>query len=159
LPNLWAIGDATGRSLLAHSASAMGRAVIDAIAGKDASIPWKAFPWVVYGEPEAAGVGMTEAEVQAAGIAYAKVSLPARANGRFLAENGMAAHGLCKLLAEKGTGRLLGVHLVAPYAGETVWGLQYALMNGATVRDLEAAVFPHPTVSELVHDALGGIGI
>lgn len=157
LPGLWAIGDVTGRSLLAHSASAMGRAVVETLAGHGAAIPWKSFPWVVYGEPEAAGVGMTEAEIQSAGLPYAKVSLPARANGRFLAENGMGAHGVCKALAEKGTGRILGVHIVAPYAGEAIWGMQYAIMNGATVSDLERAVFPHPTVSELMHDALGGI--
>lgn len=159
VPGVWAIGDATGRSLLAHSASAMGRAVAELIAGRKASVPWKAFPWVVYGEPEAAGVGMTEAELQAAGIEYVKSSLPARANGRFLAENGMGAHGLCKVLAAKADGRVLGVAIVSPYAGEMIWGMQYAIMNGATVHELERAVFPHPTVSELFHDALGGLGL
>lgn len=159
VPGVWAIGDATGRSLLAHSASAMGRAAVLAIAGKEATVPWKAFPWVVYGEPEAAGVGMTEAEVQAAGIDYAKASLPARANGRFLAECGMGAHGVCKVLADKKTGKLLGIHIVAPYAGEMIWGFQYALACGATVHDLESTVFPHPTVGELAHDALGALGL
>lgn len=156
---VWAIGDVTGRSLLAHSASAMGRAVAELIAGREASVPWQALPWVLYGEPEAAGVGRTEDELKAAGVDYAKVSLPARANGRFLAEYGMAAHGLCKLLADKASGRLLGATVVGPYAGELIWGLQAAMARGATAGELEQAVFPHPTFSEIVHDALGGLGL
>jgi len=157
VPGVWAIGDATGRSLLAHSASAMGRAVAETIAGRAATVPWKALPWVVYGDPEAAGVGLTEAEAAAAGYAAVKSSLPARANGRFLSERGLAAHGLCKLVADKATGRLLGAHIVAPYAGEMIWGMQYAIARGATVADLEKTVFPHPTVSELFHDALSAL--
>ncbi len=157
VPNVWAIGDATGRSLLAHSASAMGRAVVDLIAGKTATIPWKALPWVVYGEPEAAGVGLTEAEALASGIEFVKSSLPARTNGRFLAENGINAHGICKIIAEKSSGRILGAHLVCPYAGEIIWGMQYAIMRGSTAHELESLVIPHPTVSEILHDALGGL--
>jgi len=157
VPSIWAIGDVNGKSLLAHSASAMGRAVARTIAGKKTDIPWAYFPWVVYGDPELAGVGLTEQEVQKTGIEYVKSSLPARANGRFLAENGMTAHGLCKILAEKNSGRILGAHIVSPYAGEIIWGMQYAIMNGATVAELENAVFPHPTVSELFHDAIGGL--
>lgn len=165
VPGVWAIGDATGRSLLAHSASAMGRAVAELIAAgeatreatREATIPWKALPWVVYGDPEAAGVGMTEAEAKAAGYDAVKSSLPARANGRFVAERGVAGHGLCKLVADKASGRLLGAHIVAPYAGEMIWGMQYAIARGATVDDLERTVFPHPTVSELFHDALSAL--
>lgn len=159
VPGVWAIGDVTGRSLLAHSASAMGRAVAKLIAGREASVPWQALPWVLYGEPEAAGVGKTEDELKAAGVDYAKVSLPARANGRFLAEYGMSAHGLCKLLADRTSGRLLGATVVGPYAGELIWGLQAAMARGATAAELERAVFPHPTFSEIVHDALGGLGL
>ncbi|HBO42127.1 MAG: dihydrolipoyl dehydrogenase [Spirochaetes bacterium GWD1_61_31] len=156
-PNIWAIGDVNGRSLLAHSASAMGRAVAALIAGQSATIPWQAFPWVVYGDPEAAGVGLTEAEAQSAGIEYRKAALPARTNGRFLAENGVTGHGLVNILAAKADGRVLGVHLVCPYAGEMIWGMQYAIANGATIHDLEQVVFPHPTVSELLHDAAGSL--
>ncbi|MBU0928464.1 MAG: dihydrolipoyl dehydrogenase [Spirochaetes bacterium] len=156
-PGVWAIGDATGRSLLAHSASAMGRAVAESLAGRASSVPWKALPWVVYGDPEAAGVGMTEAEALSAGFDVVKSSLPARANGRFLAERGLAAHGLCKMVADRASGRLLGAHIVAPYAGEMIWGMQYAIARGATVAELRSAVFPHPTVSELFHDALSAM--
>lgn len=157
IPSIRAIGDVNGRSLLAHSASAMGRAVIRQLAGEDVKIPWQYFPWVVYGEPEIAGVGMTEADVQKAGLDYAKAAIPARANGRFLAEQGMTAHGLCKLLLEKTSHRILGAHIVSPYAGEMIWGMQYALSRGATLADLEQTVFPHPTIGELFHDTAGAL--
>lgn len=154
IPGIWAIGDVTGRSLLAHSASAMGMAVADTIAGKKSNIPWDAIPWVVYGDPEAAGVGMTEKEAVNQGYEVHKASIPARANGRFMAEKGVSAQGLVKLLEDKRTGRLLGAHLAAPYAGEIIWGMQYAIMNKAGIKDLSKIVFPHPTIGELFHDAI-----
>ncbi len=163
VPGVWAIGDVTGRAQLAHTASAMGRAVSLYIAGmlkrnenpeqSRLHIPWESFPWVVYGEPECAGVGLTEAQAQEAGIDYVKAVIPARANGRFLAEQGQTSHGLCKMLADRQTSKIIGVHLVLPYAGEMIWGMQYALAHGATVYDIAATVFPHPTVSEILHDA------
>ncbi|MBL8968651.1 MAG: dihydrolipoyl dehydrogenase [Spirochaetaceae bacterium] len=152
-PGVWAVGDVTGRALLAHSASAMGEAAVDGILGKPRSIAWKAIPWVVYGDPECAGVGMTEEEAKASGLDCAKVLLPARVSGRFLAENGQAAQGAVKLLAEKGTGRLLGATLVTPYAGEMVWGLQPLVARGAKAEELKGMIFPHPTVSELLREA------
>lgn len=150
---VWAVGDATGRALLAHAASAMGECAVEGILGKPRAFAFKAVPWVVYGDPECAGVGMTEAEARAAGLDCAKILMPARVSGRFLAENGQAAQGAVKLLAERGTGKLLGVGLVAPYAGEMVWGLQPLLARGATVAELREMIFPHPTVSELIREA------
>mgnify|MGYP005838099713 CR=1 FL=1 len=164
VPNVWAIGDVTGRAQLAHTASAMGRAVSLYIAGMikrnekpeqgSVQIPWESFPWVVYGEPECAGVGLTETQAEKAGIEYVKAVIPARANGRFLAEQGQMAHGLCKMLTDKATKKIIGVHLVLPYAGEMIWGMQYALMQGATVYDIAKTVFPHPTISEIMHDCV-----
>ncbi|GAB1433640.1 dihydrolipoyl dehydrogenase [Spirochaetota bacterium] len=154
VPGIWAIGDVTGKSFLAHSASAMGVAIADMLAGKKASIAWHAMPWVVYGDPEAAGVGMTEKEAINAGYDIKKVSIPARANGRFMAEKGISGHGLVKLVADKNDGTLLGAHLLAPYASEIIWGMQYAVMNKARVHELLNIIFPHPTISELFYDAL-----
>ncbi|HUX37485.1 MAG TPA: dihydrolipoyl dehydrogenase [Rectinemataceae bacterium] len=153
VPGIYAIGDVTGRSLLAHSASAMGEIAVETIRGKPRAMAWKAVPWVVYGDPECAGVGMTEEEAKAEGIDYAKAVIPARVSGRFLAENGQGAHGAVKLLAAKADGRILGATLVASYAGESIWGLQGMVERGATVTELEQRIFPHPTVSELFHEA------
>ena len=153
VPGIWAVGDVTGRALLAHMASAMGEAAVEGILGKPRSIAWKAVPWVVYGDPECAGCGMTEEEAQVAGIETIKSLLPARVNGRFLAENGQTGQGAVKLLAEKATGRLLGLTLVAPYAGEMIWGVQPFVERKAEVGELARAIFPHPTVSELIREA------
>lgn len=153
VPGLWAIGDVTGRALLAHTASAMGEAAVEGILGKPRSIAWKAVPWVVYGDPECAGCGMTEEEAAAAGLAVEKVVVPGRVNGRFLAENGQTAQGGVKLLGEKGSGRLLGLTIVAPYAGEMIWGVQPFVARKATVTEIATAIFPHPTVSELIREA------
>jgi dihydrolipoamide dehydrogenase len=153
IPGVWAVGDVTGRALLAHSASAMGEAAVEGMLGKPRSIAWKAIPWVVYGDPECAGCGLTEEEALAQGLAVAKCVLPARVNGRFLAENGQAAQGGVKLLAEKATGRILGLTIVSPYAGEMVWGIQPLLARGACLSELARAIFPHPSVSELLREA------
>lgn len=150
---VWAAGDVTGRALLAHTASAMGEAVVEGIGGKPRSIAWQALPWVVYGEPECAGCGMTETAAKEAGIETKKAVLPARANGRFLAENGVTGQGGVKLLAEAGSGRILGLTIVSPYAGEMIWGAQSLIARGATVEELKGAIFPHPTVSELIREA------
>ncbi len=150
---IWAVGDVTGRALLAHSASAMGEAAIDGILGNPRPIAWNAIPWVVYGSLEAAGVGMTEEEAKAKGLDYAKITVPARANGRFVAENGIAGNGGVKLLAEKGSGKILGIHFVDAYAGEQVWGAQRLVAAGAKVADIAGMIFPHPTVVELLRDA------
>lgn len=150
---LWAVGDVTGRALLAHTASAMGEAAVEGILGRPRSIAWKAIPWVVYGDPECAGCGMTEEEAAAAGIETIKAVLPARVNGRFLAENGQTAQGAVKLLAEKASGILLGATIVAAYAGEMIWGLQPFVARRAKVEEVAKTIFPHPTVSELIREA------
>ena len=82
-----------------------------------------------------------------------KAVVPARANGRFLAENGVTGQGGVKLLAEAQSGKILGLTIVAPYAGEMIWGAQELMARGATVDELKAAIFPHPTVSELIREA------
>ncbi len=153
VPGVYAVGDVTGRALLAHAASAMGEIAVEAVLGHPRPFAWKAVPWVVYGDPECAGVGMTEAEATAGGVECVKAVLPARVSGRFLAENGQTAQGAVKLLAEKGSGRLLGATLVAPYAGEMIWGLQPLVARGAQVCELREAILPHPTVSELIREA------
>jgi len=150
---IWAAGDVTGRAQLAHTASAMGEAVVDGILGKPRAISWNSLPWVVYGDPECSGCGLTEGAAAKAGIAIKKAVLPARANGRFLAENGVTGQGAVKLIAAEADGRLLGATIVAPYAGEMIWGMQDLIARGATAAELKTAIFPHPTVSELIREA------
>lgn len=160
LPGVWAVGDVTGRSLLAHAAYRMADvAASDILAGGGASrasgvMRYGAVPWAVYGITEAAGVGMTEQEAQGKGLDVKKASLPIRVSGRFCAENGFAAPGAVKVLADRATDRILGVHVVGSYASEMIWGAAALLEQELRVRDAVEVIYPHPTVCEAIRDAL-----
>ena len=160
LPGVWAVGDVNGRSQLAHSAYRMAEvAAADMLAdGGEAAagsrMNYAAVPWVVYGMPEAAGVGITEQEAQAKGIAIKKASLPMRVAGRFCAENGFAAPGSVKVIADAADERILGVHLVGSYASEMIWGAAALIERGLRVAEARELIFPHPTVSEAIREAL-----
>ncbi len=164
LPGVWAAGDVTGRSLLAHSAYRMAEvAVADVLARAGAAVPgermrYDAIPWVVYGMPEAAGVGLTEQEARARGVEVKKASFPLRAVGRFAAENGLSAPGAAKLLADAATGRVLGVHVVGAYASELIWGAAVLVEQELRIADLKQIVFPHPTVCEAIREAAWELG-
>ncbi len=160
VPGIWAAGDVTGRSQLAHSAYRMAEVAsldIEAILAGEAggAMRWRgeAVPWAVYSLPEAAGVGMTEQEAKAKGLEVKSLRIPLRASGRFASENGFQAHGAVKLVAEAGTGRILGVHGVGSYASETIWGGAVLIEQETRVAELREIIMPHPTVWELLRDA------
>jgi dihydrolipoamide dehydrogenase len=160
LPGVWAAGDVTGRSLLAHSAYRMAEvavcdiaAVLDGTGKGSERMRYDAVPWAVYSIPEAAGVGITEQEAKARGIEIKKASMLLRVSGRFAAENGFAAQGALKLIAEASSGRILGLHAVGAYASETIWGGAALIEQEMRVPDVKSLIFPHPTVYELIRDA------
>jgi len=164
LPNVWAVGDVTGRSLLAHAAYRMGEIAVANILDSAAStkgevMRWDTIPWAVYAMPESAGVGLTEAEAMRRGLDVAAVTVPLVLSGRFVAENGLSRAGAVKLIAEKGTGIVKGIHMLGTYAPETIWGAATALESEFTVTDLRQVVFPHPTVSEGIREAVWAIRI
>ena len=159
LPKVWAVGDVTGRSLLAHTAYRMAEvATANILRGDDAArkgetMRWDAIPWAVYSIPEAAGIGLTQQEAERRGLSVLTSSVPLRVSGRFVAESGFAAPGTAKLIAEAGTGRIIGVHIVGAYASETIWGASAVIEEELSVADLRQLVFPHPTVSEAIREA------
>lgn len=114
---------------------------------------WDAIPWAVYSIPEAAGVGMTEKDARARGFEPACVKIPLRASGRFVAENGFLAHGAVKLVTDKATGRILGLHGVGSYASEAIWGGAVLIEKEVLASELGELILPHPTVWELIRDA------
>jgi dihydrolipoamide dehydrogenase len=160
LPMVWAVGDVTGRSLLAHSAYRMAEvAAADILAGGGSAkgpalMRYGAVPWVLYGLTEAAGVGMTEQAAIEAGFEVKKASLPLRVSGRFCAEAGFAAPGSVKVVADRASDRILGVHIVGSYASEMIWGAAALIEQEMRVRDAKEIVFPHPTVCEAIRDAI-----
>jgi dihydrolipoamide dehydrogenase len=154
LPGIYAIGDVNGKSLLAHSASRMGEVAVNTILGKTDRMRYGAVPWALYTDPEAAGCGMTEAQAKEKGFAVKTATMQMRANGRFLAEQGKKEPGMCKVVVEEGTGLLLGVHMLGVYSSEIIHSAAVMLEMELRVQDIKEIVFPHPSVSEIIKDAL-----
>ena len=152
LATVYAIGDVNGRSLLAHSASRMAEVAVSNIFGsKSMRMRYQAIPWAVYGNPESAGCGITEAEAAKLGIPVRSQTVQMRANGRFLAEHGKKGAGLVKVICHAQTGAIVGVHLLGPYSSEMIWGAS-ALIE-AELRVRMSRSYFHPSVSELIKDA------
>ena len=152
LPNVYACGDITAFSLLAHTAVSEAEVAIDHILGKPHAMSYKAIPGVVYTNPEIAGVGRTEDELQAAGVDYQVKKIPMAFSGRFVAENEMG-NGVCKLLLD-GEGTLIGAHLLGNPASELIVIAGMAIEQGMKAEQLTRFVFPHPTVGEILKEAL-----
>ncbi len=159
LPNVWAVGDVTGRSLLAHAAYRMAEIVVAHILDPEQArrtgqtLRVDTIPWAVYSIPEAAGVGLTETQAKARGIEVVTATVPLVLSGRFVAENGLKAPGAVKIVVEKASRVVRGIHLVGPYSPETIWGAAAVLESEYTLDDLRQVVFPHPTVSEGIREA------
>jgi dihydrolipoamide dehydrogenase len=166
IPGIWAAGDVTGKSLLAHSAYRMAEVAVADISsyldGKAAAslsnrMRYDAVPWAVYGITEAAGVGITEQEAAAKGIAILKSGLPMKISGRFAAENTFAGQGAVKVIASAENRRILGIHAVGAYASEFIWGGAALIEQEFRIEDVKQMIFPHPTVCELIRDAVWGL--
>ena len=163
LPGVWAVGDVTGRSLLAHAAYRMGEIaaahILDpaAAARGGQRLRTDTIPWAVYSMPEAAGVGLTEAQATGRGHQVVTATVPLAVSGRFVAENGVRGAGAVKLIADAATRQVLGVHMLGSYAPETIWGAAAVLETELDVDDLRQVVFPHPTVSEGIREAAWAI--
>ncbi|KKB46900.1 dihydrolipoyl dehydrogenase [Parabacteroides sp. HGS0025] len=153
LPNVYACGDITAFSLLAHTAVSEAEVAVKHILGKARDgMSYKAIPGVVYTNPEIAGVGKTEEELQAEGIPYTVKKLPMAFSGRFVAENEQG-NGVCKLiLAEDET--VIGAHLLGNPASELIVIAGLAIEKGMKADELRSIVFPHPTVGEIIKEAL-----
>ncbi|QBC44822.1 dihydrolipoyl dehydrogenase [Iodobacter fluviatilis] len=151
LPHVWAIGDVVRGPMLAHKASDEGVAVAERIAGQHPHIDFNNIPWVIYTSPEIAWVGQTEEQLKAAGVEYKKGQFLFSANGRALALG--EAKGFVKMLADKTTDRILGVHIVGPFASELIAEAVVAMEFNASSEDIARIVHAHPSLSEALHEA------
>lgn len=152
-PTVYACGDLTGFSLLAHTAVREAEVAVHHILGKDDAMSYRAIPGVVYTNPEIAGVGETEESLQKKGIAYRVSKLPMAFSGRFVAEN-EGVNGVCKLLlGEDDT--VLGAHVLGNPASEIIVAAGMAVEMKLKAEDWQKIVFPHPTVGEIFKEALG----
>jgi dihydrolipoamide dehydrogenase len=151
-PNVYAAGDITGFSMLAHTAFREGEVAINHIIGLNDKINYNSIPGVVYTNPEMAGVGKTEEELKAAGLKYSIMKLPMAYSGRFIAEN-ETGNGYCKLIVDTSE-KIIGCHLVGNPASELIVTAGIAIEKNFTVEDFKRIIFPHPTVGEIIHESL-----
>ena len=153
VPGVYAAGDVTGFSLLAHTASREGEVAVNDMLGKEDRMRYDAIPGVVYTNPEVAGTGLTEAEAAKKGLEVSVLKLPMAYSGRFVAEN-ERGEGLCKVVVDNASRRVLGVHMLGNPCSEIIQGACIAIEQGITVEQLREVVFPHPTVSEILKETV-----
>jgi len=149
--DVYAIGDITGKIQLAHVASAQGMAAAANCAGQDRAMRYDRVPACIYTSPEIAYVGLSEDAARAQGLEVEVGSFNIAANGRCLVMNENT--GLAKVIAEKGSGRILGCQIMAPRATDMIAEIAAVMEHGGTVETLSNVIHPHPTVSEIIAEA------
>jgi dihydrolipoamide dehydrogenase len=151
LAGIFAIGDLIRGPMLAHKAEEEGIAVAEIVAGKPGEVDYRVVPSVVYTWPEIASVGKSEEALKQEGVAYNKGTFPFRANGRALA---MASEdGLVKILADKRTDRVLGAHILGPWASDLIAEAVSVMEFGGSAEDIARTIHAHPTLSEAMREA------
>jgi dihydrolipoamide dehydrogenase len=154
VPGIFAIGDTIGGAMLAHKAEEEGYVCAELIAGQSGHIDYNAIPGVVYTWPEVAGVGKTEEQLKEDGVEYKVGKFPFSANARARANND--TDGFVKILSDKTTDRILGVHIIGPEAGDLIQEAVVAMEFGASAEDLARTSHGHPGLSEAVKEAALG---
>lgn len=152
IPNVYAAGDVTGFSLLAHTAIREGEVVVNNITGRKDVMRYRAIPGVVYTNPEFSGVGLTEEAAKKDNIEYDVIQLPMAYAGRFVVEN-EGGEGVIKLIVGKQYREVLGVHMLGNPSSEMIYGAAMAIEMEITLKQVQEVVFPHPTVSEIFKEA------
>ncbi|GBG65266.1 Glycine decarboxlase L-protein (GDC-L) [Chara braunii] len=151
VPSVYAIGDVIPGPMLAHKAEEDGVACVELLAGKAGHVDYNTVPGIVYTHPEVAMVGKTEEELKAAGVEYRAGKFPFLANSR--ARTIEDADGLVKILADKKTDKILGVHVMGPNAGELIMEGVLAMQYGGASEDIARTCHGHPTLSEAIKEA------
>lgn len=151
VPNIYAIGDLTGKLLLAHLGSHMGIVAAENIMGHKTRMDYRSVPAPIYTSPEVASVGLTEEEARTANYDVLTGRFPFRPLGRAMALN--EQEGMVKIVADRKYGELLGVHIIGPYATELIHEAVIAIKLEATVEELMTNIHAHPTLSEAIGEA------
>jgi dihydrolipoamide dehydrogenase len=157
VPGVYAIGDVIAGPMLAHKAEDEGVAVAEVLAGQHGHVNYDVIPGVIYTAPEVATVGKTEEQLKAEGRAYKVGKFSFMGNGRAKAH--FATEGFVKVLADKATDRVLGVHVIGPMAGDLIHEYCVAMEFGASAEDVARTCHAHPTFSEAMREAALACGI
>ena len=152
-PEVYAAGDVNGRSMLAHTAYREAEVAVNTMLGKRDNMRYDAIPAVLYTNPELSGVGYTEAAAAAAGLDARTVTLPMRYSGRYVAEN-EGGDGIFKLVVNNRDNTILGAQALCNYSSEFIIAAASFIEQRLTLDDIKEIVFPHPTVSEIIREAV-----
>lgn len=153
ISGVYAAGDVNGKSMLAHTAYREAEVCINTILGKKDRMRYNAVPGVIYTYPEVASVGETEETAAQKGYEFKTVKLPMGYSGRYLAETEKGT-GIVKLVVDTKYDRVLGLHMIGSYVSEMIYGASLMIETELRIDDIKELVFPHPTVSEVIREAL-----
>ncbi len=153
VPGVWAAGDVNGKSMLAHTAYREGEVCINNILGKKDRINYNSIPSVIYTNPEVASVGETTESCKAKGIDAKIDTVTLKYSGRYVAEN-EHGNGVVKIITDKAHNNIIGVHMYGTYASEIIYGAAMMVETEMRVTDVQKLVFPHPTVCEVIREAM-----
>ena len=151
--NVYAAGDVNGKIMLAHTAYREAEVAVNDMLGKKDRMRYNVIPSVIYTHPEAGTVGETEESAKAKGLDVKTVSIPMTYSGRYVAEN-TDLTGVCKLVVNKATNTLIGAHIIGSYAGEFIVSVSELIDLEVDIENIKKLVFPHPTVCEIVREAV-----
>ncbi len=151
VPGIFAVGDVSGPPMLAHKATKEGEICAEVIAGKASAKDWVTIPGIIFTDPEIATVGLTEAQAKEQGLEVKVGRFPFAALGRAMSIR--ETDGFVKVLTDKASGRVLGIHIVGPSASDLISEAALALEMVATAEDIALTVHPHPTLGEALMEA------
>ncbi len=154
--NVYATGDVNGKVMLAHTAYRESEVAINNILGKKDRMRYNVIPSVIYTNPEVGSVGETEESAKQKGYDVKVVSIPLTYSGRYIAEN-TTLDGICKLVVNNKTNTLIGAHIIGSYAGEFIVSVSAMIDLEVDIENIKKLVFPHPTVCEIVREAIFSI--
>ncbi|MEX1307641.1 MAG: dihydrolipoyl dehydrogenase [Eubacteriales bacterium] len=153
VPEVYAAGDVDGQSMLAHTAYREAEVAVNNMLGEHDSMRYTAVPAVIYTNPEVAGVGMTEAMAKEKGMDVTVKTVNMNYSGRYMAEN-EGGDGVIKIVVDNQSNKLIGVHMIANYASEIIYGAGLMVEREMTVNEIKKIIFPHPTVGEIIREAI-----
>ena len=153
VPGVYAAGDVNGKSMLAHTAYREGEVCINNILGKKDRINYDSIPSVIYTNPEVAGVGETADSVKAKGLDAKVQTVTLKYSGRYIAEN-EHGNGILKVITDNKHHNIIGLHMIGSYASEIIYGAAMMVETEMRVADIQKLVFPHPTVGEVIREAM-----
>ncbi len=153
IANVYACGDVNGKVMLAHTAYREAEVAVNTILGKKDAMRYNVIPSVIYTNPEVGSVGETEESAKEKGLDVKCVNIPLTYSGRYIAENSDLS-GICKIVVNKKTNTLIGAHVIGSYSGEYIVAVSAMIDLEVDIENIKKLVFPHPTVCEIVREAI-----